>query len=37
MYLPEKFREDRLDVLHAAMAELGLATIVRNGPTESDS
>lgn len=32
MYRPEVFREDRIDVLHAAMAAIGAATLVSHGP-----
>ncbi len=32
MYLPRKFREDRIEVLHAAMLEIGAAAIVGPGP-----
>ena len=32
MYLPRKFREDRIEVLHAAMLEIGTAAIVGQGP-----
>ncbi len=32
MYLPRKFREDRIEVLHAAMLEIGAAAIVGHGP-----
>ncbi len=32
MYLPRKFREDRIEVLHAAMLEIGAAAIVGQGP-----
>ncbi len=32
MYLPRKFREDRIEVLHAAMLEIGAAAVVGQGP-----
>lgn len=32
MYLPHKFREDRDDVLHKTMLEIGAAIIVGHGP-----
>ncbi len=32
MYLPRKFREDRVEVLHAAMLEIGAAAVVGQGP-----
>jgi transcriptional regulator len=32
MYLPRKFREDRIEVLHAAMLEIGAAAVVGPGP-----
>lgn len=32
MYVPRKFREDRVEVLHAAMLEIGAAAIVSQGP-----
>ena len=32
MYLPRKFREDRIEVLHAAMLEIGAAAVVSHGP-----
>jgi transcriptional regulator len=32
MYLPRKFREDRIEALHAAMLEIGAAAIVGQGP-----
>ncbi len=32
MYLPRQFREDRIEVLHAAMLEIGAAAIVGQGP-----
>lgn len=32
MYLPRKFREDRIEVLHATMLEIGAAAIVGQGP-----
>ena len=32
MYLPNHFREDRIEVLHATMRQIGLATVVGHGP-----
>jgi transcriptional regulator len=32
MYLPRQFREDRIEVLHAAMLEIGAAAVVGQGP-----
>ncbi len=32
MYLPRKFSEDRIEVLHAAMLEIGAAAVVGQGP-----
>ncbi len=32
MYLPRQFREDRIEVLHAAMREIGAAAVVGQGP-----
>ena len=32
MYTPRPFREERIDVLHQAMVEIGAATIVGNAP-----
>jgi transcriptional regulator len=32
MYLPRMFREERIEVLHAAMLEIGAAAIVGHGP-----
>jgi transcriptional regulator len=32
MYLPRKFREDRIEVLHATMLEIGAAAVVGPGP-----
>jgi len=32
MYLPHKFREDRIEALHAAMLEIGAAAVVGQGP-----
>lgn len=32
MYVPSHFREDRVEVLHAAIREAGLATLVTTGP-----
>jgi transcriptional regulator len=31
MYAPAHFKEDRLDILHAAIARIGLATLVTHG------
>lgn len=31
MYTPTHFKEERLDILHAAIARIGLATLVSNG------
>jgi transcriptional regulator len=31
MYTPAHFREERLDILHAAIARIGLATLVTHG------
>jgi transcriptional regulator len=32
MYVPEAFQESRVEVLHAAMEQIGVATIVSQGP-----
>ena len=32
MYLPAHFREDRVDILHETMRQIGLATVVGQGP-----
>ncbi len=32
MYLPRMFREERIEVLHAAMLEIGAAAVVGQGP-----
>ena len=32
MYLPRQFREDRIEVLHAAKLEIGAAAVVSHGP-----
>ena len=37
MYLPPAFREDRLDVLHAALRELAFASLVTHGPEGLDA
>ncbi len=33
MYIPDKFREDRIDVLHACLRKNPLATLVYQGPS----
>lgn len=37
MYLPPAFREDRLEVLHAAIRELAFASLVTHGPEGLDA
>ena len=32
MYLPKHFREDRIEVLHDTMHQIGLATVIGHGP-----